>query len=115
MWGLLGRWNALQGNHLSSQEARLKQVRALQSSPYKSDAEAFVAMADASAQLCRAYLASAAAGAGGARDLAAGRMHLRGLLKQCEDAFKGQSEYKQLQELLEQVVAAEDAARQATA
>lgn len=27
VWGLLGRWNALQGNHLSSQEARLKQVR----------------------------------------------------------------------------------------
>jgi hypothetical protein len=29
VWGLLGRWNALQGNHLSSQEARLKQVRVL--------------------------------------------------------------------------------------
>jgi hypothetical protein len=91
------------------------QVRALQSSPCKSDVEAFVAMADASAQLCRAYLASAAAGAGGARDLAAGRMHLRGLLKQCEDAFEGRPEYKQLQELLEQVVAAEDAARQPAA
>jgi hypothetical protein len=27
VWGLLGRWNALQGQHLSNQEARLKQVR----------------------------------------------------------------------------------------
>jgi hypothetical protein len=29
VWGLLGRWYALQGQHLSSQEARLKQVRAV--------------------------------------------------------------------------------------
>jgi hypothetical protein len=28
VWGLLGRWYALQGQHLSSQEARLKQVGA---------------------------------------------------------------------------------------
>ena len=86
------------------------QVRALQSSPYKSDPEAFAAMADASAQLCRAYLATAAAGQGGVRELAAGRMHLRGLLKQCEAAFEDREEYWQLQALLQQVVAAEDAA-----
>lgn len=86
------------------------QVRALQSSPYKSDADAFAAMADASAQLCRAYLVSAAAGTGGVRELAAGRMHLRGLLKQCEAVFEERHEYKQLQELLQQVVEAEDAA-----
>lgn len=85
-------------------------MRALQSSPYKSDAEAFAAMADASAHLCRAYLASAASGVGGVRELAAGRMHLRGLLKQCEAAFEVSVEYKELQELLQQVVAAEDAA-----
>jgi hypothetical protein len=37
-------------------------------------------------------------------------MHLRGLLKQCEAAFEERQEYKQLQELLQQVVEAEDAA-----
>lgn len=67
-------------------------------------------MADASAQLCRAYLASTAAGQGGVRELAAGRMHLKGLLKQCEAAFEETADYKQLQGLLEEVVAAEDAA-----
>jgi hypothetical protein len=86
------------------------QVRALQNSPYKSDADAFAAMADASAQLCRAYLASAAAGTGGVRELAAGRMHLKGLLKQCQAAFEERQEYKQLQELLQQLVKAEDTA-----
>jgi hypothetical protein len=67
-------------------------------------------MADASTQLCRAYLATAAAGQGGVRELAAGRMHLRGLLKQCEGSFEESEQYKQLQELLLQVVEAEDAA-----
>jgi hypothetical protein len=67
-------------------------------------------MADASAQLCRAYLATAAAGQGGVRELAAGRMHLKGLLKQCEAAFENTQEYMQLQGLLQEVVAAEDAA-----
>jgi hypothetical protein len=67
-------------------------------------------MADASAQLCRAYLTTAAAaGQGGVRELAAGRMHLKGLLKQCE-AFEEAQEYRGLQGLLQEVVEAEDAA-----
>lgn len=67
-------------------------------------------MADASAQLCKAYLASAAADQGGVRELAAGRMHLKGLLKQCEVVFEEAEQFKQLQELLQEVVQAEDAA-----
>lgn len=89
------------------------QVRALQSSPFKSDPAAFAAMADASAQLCRAYLTSAAAAGqagGGVRELAAGRMHLRGVLKQCEAAFEGSEDYVRLQALLQEVVEAEEAA-----
>lgn len=67
-------------------------------------------MAEASSQLCRAYLASAAAGQGGTRELAAARMHLKGLVKQCEVAFEERPEYQQLQGLLAEVTAAEDAA-----
>lgn len=86
------------------------QVRALQSSPCKSDPDAFAAMAAATDHLCRAYLATAAAGQGGLRELSAARMQLRGLLKQCEDAFGEQQQYLQLQGLLGDVMAAEDAA-----
>jgi hypothetical protein len=86
------------------------QVRALQSSPYKSDPDAFVSMASATDHLCRAYLATAAAGQGGLRELSAARMQLRGMLKQCEEAFGEQQQYKQLQGLLQEVLAAEDAA-----
>lgn len=89
------------------------QVRALQSSPFKSDPEAFAVMAEASEQLCKAYLATATASGvagGGLRELSAARMHLKGLLKQCEPAFEGEDRYKELQALLAEVVAAEDAA-----
>jgi hypothetical protein len=37
-------------------------------------------------------------------------MQLKGVLKQCEEAFGEQQQYKKLQELLEEVLAAEDAA-----
>lgn len=85
-------------------------MRALQSSPFKSDAAAFAAMADASAQLSRAYLVSYAAGEVGVRELASSRMQLKSLLKQCEPAFEGHDDYKKLQELLQQVVQSEEEA-----
>jgi hypothetical protein len=114
VWALLGRWYGLQGQHLSSQEAWLKQVRALQSSPYKSDTDAFAAMAEASERLCRAYMATAAAGGAaagaGVRELSAARMHLRGLLKQCEPAFEADARYAGLHALLQEVLGAEEAA-----
>lgn len=67
-------------------------------------------MADASLALCEAYLSSAASGAGGLRELSAARMHLRGLLKQCEDAFEAHERYGQLAVLLARVMAADEAA-----
>jgi hypothetical protein len=72
-------------------------------------------MAEASRQLCTAHLATAAAAAndgpgGGLRELSAARLHLRGLLKQCEAAFEEQPLYAQLAALLAEVQAAEDAA-----
>lgn len=87
------------------------QVRALQSTPFKSDPEHFSTMTKASINLCRAYMASAYAGQGGLRDLSAARIHLRGVLKQCEDSFEGTEQYLQMQALLQEVLAAEDSAR----
>jgi anti-sigma factor ChrR (cupin superfamily) len=37
-------------------------------------------------------------------------MHLRGLLKQCEAAFEDHVLYKQLQDMLEEILALEDQA-----
>jgi hypothetical protein len=47
------------------------------------------------------------------RELAAARMHLRGVIKQCESAFEEHELYKQLQALLDQVVALESEAQAA--
>lgn len=86
------------------------QVRALQSTPFKSDRDHFLVMASASISLCRAYLAAAAAGQGGLRDLAAARMHLRGMLKQCEERFADEAACRDMEQLLQEVVDAENAA-----
>jgi len=86
------------------------QVRALQSTPFKAEDDAFSAMAAASLGLCRAYQGSVAAGQGGLSELSAARMHLRGLLKQCEAAFEDHVLYKQLQDMLEEILALEDQA-----
>lgn len=67
-------------------------------------------MATASIQLCVAYMASAAAAECGLRDLAAARMHLRGILKQCEESFGDDEQFQKMSELLQVVLAAEDAA-----
>lgn len=67
-------------------------------------------MASATEHLCRAYLATAAAGQGGLRELSAARMQLRGLLKQSADLFEEQKQYRQLEHLLQDVLAAEDVA-----
>lgn len=54
--------------------------------------------------------AAAAGGAGAQRDLGSARMHLRGLTKQAQDRYEGEPEFKQLQELLAEVEAAQAAA-----
>ncbi|KIY91721.1 putative Tetratricopeptide repeat like protein 27 [Monoraphidium neglectum] len=107
VWGLLGRWYALQGEATSAKEALLKQVRALQGSPFAREPAAFAEMAAASAQMADAYLALVAVGQGGARDLSAARMHLRGVLRQAEEAFGGGEAHEKLQGKLREVEAAE--------
>ena len=107
---------------------------------FKSDETQFESMARASLHLCSTYVAlyeagtalpaesstaadGGAAGApaagsrprvvGGVRDLAAARMHLRGVLKQCEARFAEHQLYKDMQGLLDKVVELEAAATSA--
>jgi hypothetical protein len=89
------------------------QVRALQGAPFGKDKSAFEAMAEASLAMAGAYVKLAAAGQGGARDLASARMHLRGVVRQAEDAFEGSELLQQLKEKLREVEAAEAAAKAA--
>ena len=72
----------------------------------------------ASLDLCRTYAAMSkraaaaedpAAPTGSARDLAAARMHLRGVIKQCEPCFAGHRLLCEMQALLEEVVCMEEA------
>lgn len=118
-WGLLGRWHGLQGSEGvdARKEALLKQVRGLATIPFKSDVDPFERMARASVDLCRAYLDSArlsslvtsgegpVRGGGGSRDLSAARMHLRGVVKQCEASFEGHVLLNEMKDLLGQVEA----------
>eukprot|EP00798_Chlamydomonas_sp_ICE-L_P011734 gene11734-34462_t len=78
-------------------------------------------MAKASLVLCRAYVnslkAQAATASEGApkilRDLSAARMHLRGVLKQCETAFGETELHASMASLLVEVEAEEKAAKEA--
>ncbi|KAL6762659.1 hypothetical protein V8C86DRAFT_3173802 [Haematococcus lacustris] len=121
LWGLLGRYYAATGQPEGAKEALLKQVRGLTGTGYKSDEAKFIEMADASAALARAYIQlstrSAGDGKGAAssavavRELAAARMHLRGVLKQCENSFGEHAAWRQLGSLLAEVTALEAASR----
>lgn len=119
---------------------RVAQVRALTGTSYKSDEAKFKEMAAASAALAKAYIkvyashtasnatadpgATAAEGASasqfagvskaklqaGIKELAAARMHLRGVLKQCEASFQEHEAWQELSQLLKEVTALEDGA-----
>ncbi len=106
LWGLLARWHSLQGSADSAKEAWLKAVRGLQGTAYKADPEAFEAMADASVRLANAYIAvhTAGGGAGSSRDLAAARMHLRGVLRSTEEAFAQSEASARMRAALEEVM-----------
>ena len=114
-------------------------MRCLTGTAFKSDATKFQDMASASLALCRAYVAlyrsttsvgvctttcgstgtaallqgSSAATTSGTRELAAARMHLRGVIKQCEGCFEGHVLLEEMGMLLAEVVALEEQSRAA--
>ncbi|KAG2451048.1 hypothetical protein HYH02_004316 [Chlamydomonas schloesseri] len=125
-WGCLARYWAARDEAESAKEARLKQVRGLAGGTFKSDPARFTEYADASEALCRAYLQgyraavakaeAAAAGGGGdakpvpTKDLSAGRMHLRGLLRATQETFGEHPTRARLQALCDEITALEGAA-----
>ncbi|KAG2495053.1 hypothetical protein HYH03_006983 [Edaphochlamys debaryana] len=111
LWGCLARYWALRGEMESAKEARIKQVRALAGGAFKTDEARFVEYAQASEALCRAYIQCYQAGKpGGSKDLSAGRMHLKGMLRATQEAFGEHPETAKLQAVLEEVTALEDQA-----
>ena len=111
-------------------EARLKRVRALDSSGWRQDAEAFAEYSQASLDMCNGHLRAAAAPAqlgleaGEAaavvaesrRALSQARLHLRGVVKTAQDERGNHFDeampalFAQMVHCLDQVVKAEEAA-----
>lgn len=87
------------------------QVRGLQGGPFSSDRDAWAAMAGASQRLTDACLQLHARSPGSTRELAAARMHLRGVLRLAQERFGESEEYQGLSELLERVTALEAEAK----
>jgi hypothetical protein len=129
-WALVARVKALRGEQGGAREAWVKACRGLAGDgAFRTDAGAFAGLAEASARYgascARAYrdaaaaVASAAADApalppplaSAARDLAACRMHLRSVMKQCEERFEDQRGFKDMSRALEEVVALEEDAK----
>lgn len=98
------------------------QVRGLTTTSFKSDGPTFEAMALASLDLCRTYMAmstrflaegsaatvSLSNNSAAARDLAAARMHLRGVIKQCEPSFAEHAMLIEMKDLLDNVACMEE-------
>jgi hypothetical protein len=105
-WGLYGRYYRAVGEKDAAVECLMKRVRALQGSAWTDDEQAFVAYATTCTELCQTYLEY-----GGLRELAQGRMLLRGALRVAEQRFDEHSMFGKLRGLLSDVEAAEAKAR----
>ncbi|KAL4448097.1 hypothetical protein ABPG75_005316 [Micractinium tetrahymenae] len=108
-WELYARYQTALGYPDAAKECLLKRVRALGGAGWQASQEAFAGYAQASAALCEAHLQAAEAGGAGAqRDVSSARLHLRGLLKQAQERYGETQHYRQLQELLAKVEAAQE-------
>ena len=130
---LVARVKALRGEQGGAREAWVKACRGLAGDgAFRTDPSAFAALAEASARYgmscARAYrdarqgveegegrkettLALPPPLAAAARDLAACRMHLRSVMKQCEERFEAEKGYKDMAAALDEVVALEEDAK----
>ena len=123
LWRLFGDFREARGERLVAAEARLKRLRALDTSGWRKDPAAFAEYADASLEMCRGHVKAAEAGAGEEEDpakarddvkrgLSQARMHLRGVVKAGEAAQFHEGElaevFEELQKCAEEVAAAEE-------
>lgn len=87
LWALSADLKEARGEYLVANEARLKRIRALETSGWRKDAEAFAEYADASLDMCRGRLRACADAvedaevADAKRQLAQARMHMNGVVK----------------------------------
>jgi len=87
LWALSADLKEARGEFLVANEARLKRIRALETSGWRKDAEAFAEYADASLDMCRGRLRACADAvedaevADAKRQLAQARMHMNGVVK----------------------------------
>ncbi|KAL4569426.1 hypothetical protein LXL04_025062 [Taraxacum kok-saghyz] len=98
VWGLFGRWYKMRGDLGMCCEAWLKEVRGLQGSEVWKDEGRFVKFVRASLELCKVYVEI-----GGRRELCAGEMHLKSVVKQAAFKFSETKEFKEMQAFLEKL------------
>ena len=115
LWSLSADLKEARGEFLAANEARLKRVRALETSGWRKDAAAFAEYAAASLDMCRGWVraASGAATADARRQLAQARMHMNGVCKaSAAGAFdESMSEvHEELMACMDEVTKAEEAA-----
>ena len=115
LWSLSADLKEARGEFLAANEARLKRVRALETSGWRKDAAAFAEYAAASLDMCRGWVraASGAAPADARRQLAQARMHMNGVCKaSAAGAFdESMSEvHEELMACMDEVTKAEEAA-----
>ena len=100
LWDLNAQLRAAAGEHTAAGECLARRLRALQSTAWDSEAEAFQAYADACADV-----AAGALQCGTTHELAATRLQLRGTLKRVAERFGEHPAYGRLTALLDQVEA----------
>ncbi|KAI3699035.1 hypothetical protein L2E82_43028 [Cichorium intybus] len=100
VWGLFGRWYKLKGDLVMCSEALLKEVRSCQGLEVWKEKARFVKFARASLELCKIYVEI-----GGRRELCAGEMHLKSVVKQAALKFSDTEEFRELEAFLDKMQA----------
>lgn len=119
LWSLSADLKEARGEFLVANEARLKRVRALETSGWRKDAAAFAEYASASLDMCRGWVRAAERAAGDSetadarRQLAQARMHMNGVCKASAagkfDESMGEV-HEELMACMDEVTKAEEAA-----
>lgn len=102
IWALMAEFKTILGQHEEATDARLKSVRALDSSGWRRDIESYEDYAVATKFMVNAVMSDIEAGRGGSADSL--RLHLKSVVKVGEkQGFEESDAYAQMSSLLEKV------------
>jgi tetratricopeptide (TPR) repeat protein len=102
VWALLAEFKTILGEHEEARDARMKSVRALDTSGWRKDLDAYIDYATATKGMVEGILDDIDAGRGGNTDSA--RLHLRGVVKVGEQqGFEESPSYGEMSELLARI------------